>query len=168
MSDDGNIYHPPGDAARRLDVSPSGLRRYASFYEEIHGELPRDNQGRRMWSGEAVDRLEAAKALMATGKATSIKEALTALEGGMQPSVEALSVTLPKNALGLLLEEIRAMQSRLDTVERLELEVQALRRQLEQPSLFDEPPVNQTKARRSAELERMNAYLLGELERRRS
>ncbi len=158
MENDETIYYPPGDAARRLDVSPSGLRRYASFYEEIHGELPRDSQGRRMWPGKAVGRLEAAKALMANGQASSIKDALTSLESGVQPPAESLGVTVPGDALRLLLEEMKAMREHLEGVERLELEVQALRRQLDAPG---------SDVGREVELARMNAYLLGELERRR-
>ena len=48
-----------GAAAARLGVSPSGLRRYAAIYEELHGELPRKvNTKSRLYPAEALERVD--------------------------------------------------------------------------------------------------------------
>ncbi len=160
MSGNETIYYPPGDAARQLDVSPSGLRRYANFYEEVYGPMQRDPQGRRMWTGEAVGRVAAAKAVLASGQAAGIKEALAGLESGETAAPEALTVTLPRDALGVLLAEMKSMREQLEGLQRLEAQVNALQRQLEAPT---------GKTGGDAELaeqRRLNQYLMGELERR--
>lgn len=60
---------------------PSGLRRYATLYEQVHGELPRrPNTQSRLYPGEALERLAAARQLVETERAKSILEALQALE----------------------------------------------------------------------------------------
>ncbi len=89
---DAEVVMTPGEAARRLGVSPSGLRRLAGAYSEIYGELQKDASGTsRIWSGEAVSRLEAARALMAAGRARSVKDALMAVERGAVPPVELMA-----------------------------------------------------------------------------
>lgn len=160
MSESETIYYPPGDAARQLDVSPSGLRRYANFYEEVYGLMPRDPQGRRMWTGEAVGRLAAAKAVLAAGQAAGIKEALAGLESGKTAAPEALTVTLPRDALGVLLKEMQSMREQLEGLQRLEARVEALQRQLEAPRGETDGDA------KLAEQRRLNQYLMGELERR--
>jgi hypothetical protein len=81
------VLYPPKEAARRLGVSGSGLRRLAGIYAELYGPLPRDEsvQGpnkTRLWPAEALDRLERARALMDAKRYGSIKEALEGLERG--------------------------------------------------------------------------------------
>ncbi len=86
MSERDEAYVEPGEAARRLGVSPSGLRRVASAYEAVHGELPRKNgTGARFYPEEALERLTQARALVETGRCKSTVEALTALEKGLEP-----------------------------------------------------------------------------------
>lgn len=151
------------NAAERLGVSASGLRRLGAIYAQVHGELPREQRTeKRIWTSEVVERLGQARALVEAERYRSIKEALEALDKGIDIDVATelavpVQVPLPE-ALGVLLEEIRSLQERLEAVDRLEAEVRALRRQLEAPKATSgsEP-----------ELARMNAYLLGELERRR-
>ncbi len=119
----------PGSAARRLGVSPSGLRRLAGAYSEVYGELQKDASGTsRIWSGEAVARLEAARALMAAGQARSIKDALLAVEGGATPSADA-ALALGQDgrvveALGVVATRLEALQ---DSNRELRAEVAALR-----------------------------------------
>jgi hypothetical protein len=123
---DAEVVMNPGDVARRLGVSPSGLRRLAGVYSQVHGELPKDSSGTsRQWPGEAVNRLEAARALMAAGQARSIKDALMAVEGGAAPPVEVAA------AGGEVVAALGVVATRLEAVlasnERLEAEVEALR-----------------------------------------
>ncbi len=86
--DSGTVY-PPAEAARLLGISVSGLRRYGLLYEAIFDPLPRDPQGRRLWTTTAVGRLSRAKALMAEGRAVSIQ---AALEGDETPVQDAQEV----------------------------------------------------------------------------
>jgi DNA-binding transcriptional MerR regulator len=121
------VLLPPAEAMRALGVSASGLRRYASIYESIHGDMPRDNQGRRLWNREAVDALRAAKGLVDAGKVSSIGQALEGLNGAPQTMIEAaanLGAKPTDDALSRVLEQ-------LNSVNRLEHEVQLLREQVE-------------------------------------
>ena len=125
--EDEGVLLPPAEAMRVLRVSASGLRRYASIYEELHGEMPRDNQGRRLWNRQAVDALRAAKGLVDAGKVASIGAALEGLENAPQTMLEAaanLSAKPTDEALSRLLEK-------LNSVDRLEHEVRLLREQVE-------------------------------------
>jgi len=61
-------------------------------------------------------------------------------------------------ALGVLLEEIRSLQRRLESIERLEARIEALQRQLGAP---------RGETERVAQLERMNAHLMDEIQRQR-
>ncbi len=118
---------PPAEAMRALGVSASGLRRYASIYEELHGDMPRDNQGRRLWNRDAVDALRAAKGLVDAGKVSSIGQALEGLQDAPETIIEAaakLSAKPTGDALSRVLEQ-------LNSVNRLEYEVQLLRDQVE-------------------------------------
>ncbi len=116
----------PGDVAKRLGVSPSGLRRLASVYAGLYGELPKDSSGTsRQWPSEAVYRLEQARALMAAGQARSIRDALVAVESGAAPPVEvAVQDARVAEALGVVAARLEALQA---SNERLEAEVEALR-----------------------------------------
>jgi DNA-binding transcriptional MerR regulator len=117
-----------GAAAERLGVSPSGLRRYASLYEQVHGELPRKvNTKNRLYPGEALERLAAAKQLVEAERYKSILEALEALEQGVQPDLPATEVQVVGGLQGdtalALLDELRAV--RLELVE-MRAEMQTL------------------------------------------
>jgi AraC-like DNA-binding protein len=129
MADETEVFWSPGDVARHLGVSPSGLRRLAGVYAQVHGELPKDSSGTsRQWPGEAVYRLEQARALMAAGQARSIKDALLAVEGGATPSADA-ALALGQDgrvveALGVVAAQLEALQ---DSNRELRAEVAALR-----------------------------------------
>jgi DNA-binding transcriptional MerR regulator len=152
----GGTVYPPAEAARLIGISVSGLRRYGLLYEDIYGRLPRDAQGRRLWTPGAVERLRRAKALMAEGRAVSIQAALEADETPDQ-DVQEVSLHDPST------EALRRLSGALDTIDRLEQtnqelvrEVSALRERVEQ----GDPNAD--------ELRRMNSYLMAELERVRA
>ncbi len=126
------VLLPPAEAMRVLGVSASGLRRYASVYEALHGAMPRDKQGRRLWKREAVDALRAAKGLVDAGKVASIGAALEGLENAPQTMIEAaanLSAKPTDEALNRVLEK-------LNSVNRLEQEVRLLREQVEKQNVL--------------------------------
>jgi hypothetical protein len=127
---DAEVVLSPGEAARVLGVSPSGLRRLAVVYGEVYGVLEKDAGGTsRIWPREAVVRLQAARALMAAGQARSIRDALRAVEGGVAPVVEmAVSDGRVEAALGVVATRLEALQ---DSNRRLEAEVAALRLEVE-------------------------------------
>lgn len=69
------IVYGPKDAAARLGIGVTGLRRLAVTYERVRGELPRDERG-RLWPEESVEELEDARAAVREGRATSVEAAL--------------------------------------------------------------------------------------------
>ncbi len=127
--DETEVVLSPGEAARRLEVSPSGLRRLATVYAGVYGPLPKEAGGTsRIWSTEAVGRLERARALMAAGQARSIKDALLAVERG---AVATSGAALSLGRDGRLVEALGVVSAQLEAVvesnRRLEREVEALR-----------------------------------------
>jgi hypothetical protein len=145
---DAEVVLSPGEAARVLGVSPSGLRRLAVVYGEVYGALQKDAGGTsRIWPREAVVRLQAARALMAAGQARSIRDALVAVEGGAAAPVEmATAGGDVVAALGVVATRLEAIQ---DGNQRLEAEVAALRAEVEgrralpaseRPPAFEERP----------------------------
>jgi hypothetical protein len=126
---DAEVVLSPGEAARVLGVSPSGLRRLAVVYGEVYGALQKDAGGTsRIWPREAVVRLQAARALMAAGQARSIRDALRAVEGGAATPVEVAAGGDVVAALGVVATRLEALQ---DSNRRLEAEVAALRSEVE-------------------------------------
>jgi DNA-binding transcriptional MerR regulator len=122
---DAVTYVEPGEAARRLGVSPSGLRRVASAYEEVHGPLNRrGGTGARLFTVEALERLAQARALVENGRYKSTVEALTGLEKGLEPETPiemtghrpAALEAGTGEALAVLIAELRAVR---DEVARL-------------------------------------------------
>jgi hypothetical protein len=134
MADSAEVVLTPGEAARQLGVSPSGLRRLAVIYGEVYGDLQKDAGGTsRIWTQEAVVRLQRARALMAAGQARSVKDALIAVEGGASPRVEvAVSGGDVAAALGMVATQLEAV---LESNRRLEAEVAALRLEVEARAL---------------------------------
>jgi hypothetical protein len=130
MADSAEVVLTPGEAARQLGVSPSGLRRLAVIYGEVYGDLQKDAGGTsRIWTQEAVTRLQQARALMAAGQARSVRDALVAVEGGASPRVEvAVSGGDVAAALGVVATQLEAV---LESNRRLEGEVAALRSEVE-------------------------------------
>lgn len=149
---DAETYQTPKLVAHQLKVSASGLRRLAAIYEAVYGPLPKDALGGRMWTSEAVARLSSAKALHEVGAVRSVREALERPDG-------------------LLSGEIVDLPERHDPVvllERVLSELVELRQEVAQLKATRElPEASGMDTRRAEEAERMNRYLLGELERRR-
>ncbi len=141
----------PGQAAEEMGVSDVTLRRYARAYERVFDDLKPDKGG-RLFSGQVLDRLTAAKAMQESGQAVSLEQALLMLREGVEAPtparVEAGVQDLSEDARGSLATLLR---DELRTIIREEL---AEARRLEGPTAEVE------------ELRRMNAYLKGELERR--
>lgn len=79
---DQQLVYPPADVARRLGISGAGLRRLAQGYERVYRPLPRDPKHGRLWPEAAVRHMEAARAMVGAGKATSVEAALDALARG--------------------------------------------------------------------------------------
>ncbi len=141
------MYLLPADAAAHLELSPSTLRRYAAAYEGVHEPLPRDRQGRRLWTLGALDRLSAARRVLESGSVQSIKAALEQLN---HPTDLPERVTLDRHDLLIaMMGEIRSLRQEV-------LEIRE--RQLE--------PAQGTQSADLEEQRRMNAYLIGELQRR--
>ncbi len=136
----------PGEAARRLGVSPSGLRRLAGVYGAVFKELPKDSSGTsRIWPQEAIGRLERARALMAAGQARSVADGLRAVEGGAVASQEA-ALALGRD--GRMVEALGVVSAQLEAVlegnRRLEAEVRILREEVEASRRL--PPANSSPA----------------------
>lgn len=126
-ADDPQIVMPPKEAARRLRVAASTLRRLAPTYEAVHGPLPWEGDeagGGRLWPGEAVERVQAARALVAEGRAKSLESALRALAGGAPPPSGVLS--RPDEAAEL----VEALRAELEAVRRGLAEIPALREEV--------------------------------------
>jgi hypothetical protein len=137
MSEENPALLTPGAAAQRLGVSGSALRRLATTYVEAYGELPAAAGGGRLWPVEAVDRLRDARALLASGRARSIRDALGAIEAGAQVSV---SVQTP---VGRDFQALEFIAQRLEGIDRLEREVASLRREVsELRALPESEPTN--------------------------
>lgn len=151
----GGTVYPPAEAARLLSVSVSGLRRYGLLYEGVFDPLPRDTQGRRLWTPEAITRLRRAKALMAEGRAVSIQSALEADETPVQDEPELQVHDPSTEAFTRLTDALNVIVRLEQTNQQLVHEVAALRERLEQGDPNAE------------ELRRMNTYLMGKLERYR-
>lgn len=117
-----------GTAADQLGISTSGLRRLASIYENVHGELPRTRErGPILWPQVAVRRLAAAREMFGNGKAASIEDALDRL--GDRSDLPAVGVAQEQQgvASGVLLEELRALRSE---VRELRDELSRVRKEL--------------------------------------
>ncbi len=133
-ADETQFVMAPKEAARRLGVAPSTLRRLAPTYEAVHGPLLWEGDeagGGRLWPGEAVERVQAARALVAEGRAKSLESALRALAGGAPPPSGVLA--RPDQALELveaLRDELEAVRRGLAELPELRAEVAALRSEL--------------------------------------
>jgi hypothetical protein len=110
----------------------------AATYEDVWGELPQSPGGGRLWPVEAVERLGAARSLIAAGRARSIRDGLDANRPDAQRSVE------PPAIFGRDTKALEVIAARLAAVERLEHEVQELRREVGElralpPALIESP-----------------------------
>ena len=114
VSMDHEEIYAPRDVAERLGLSGAALRRIAVIYEEIHGPLRRDppgKRGKRVWTWEAVERLEHARALVHTGRAGSIEDALRAGDGEEDADSDYPVHRKPARAdITAIVDELRAMR----------------------------------------------------------
>ena len=189
-SDQPETFIPPKDAAERLGVSASGLRRLATLYEGLYGALPRDSSDSRVWPLSAVERLVTARVLIAQGRAKSVQDALQATEpGSATVPLDALSTRQPSGeAFEAMVNELRALRAEIAEMRQ---EQAIMHRQLEAPKegvevnpqlqeilelnralgLHLETPKDDSRERelaaQVADLEQRNRAMLGELERRR-
>jgi DNA-binding transcriptional MerR regulator len=158
-----------------LGVSDATLRRYARAYERVFDDLRPHGEGPRLFAGQVLDRLSAAKAMQEAGKATSIEQALLMLRDGVEAPVpvrvtsEALDVSEEARAalMAVLRDELRAIvrdAARAASEEAHQAQADELRAFLrEELQAALQPEAN----RELEELRKMNAHLLAELERRR-
>lgn len=100
----------PGDVAGHLKVSGATVRRMASAYEKIFGPLARDGKQHRVWSLEAVRRVQVAHEALNTGQVTSLENALILVRDGDALPVRA-ELPVRSDALAELLTEVRALRT---------------------------------------------------------
>lgn len=124
----------PAQAADRLGVSGTALRRASPIYELIFGPLPREGKGGRLWPAEAVERLRLAFEAAHSNRVVSVKAALELLSNGDGlPLAQASGVieeldALPVAALLLeLMTEVKAIRTENAELAR---EVAAMRSEL--------------------------------------
>lgn len=146
MDRSADLLLPASEAARQLGLSPSGLRRLAMGYERVHGALPRDDRGGRLWTGEALARLDAARALVAAEGAPSVERALDLMASGQAPALATPVRPAPEaerhaellarlDALGLALQAVaRLGEDQGRRLAALEEENQKLRAALPAPA----------------------------------
>jgi hypothetical protein len=112
---DAEIFLSPGDAAHRLGLSPSGLRRLAGVWAQLYGDLPKGSSGNtRLWPQEAVVRLQQARLLVATGQARTIKDGLLAIERGAQSPPAGAVVSLGHDAR--IVEALEVVSAQLTAI----------------------------------------------------
>jgi hypothetical protein len=120
----------PSAAAERLGVSASGLRRLAPIYEQVYEPLPRRGSGdkskrARLWSTEAVDSLQDARALVDKGRCKTILEALQALQAGV---ITTLEIEPTNRQQGLDIATRKTLELLIKEVSALRDEIAALRK----------------------------------------
>jgi hypothetical protein len=111
----------PEDVAKRLRISSAGLRRLAVIYERVYGELPRGPNRGRLWTGDAIERLESARLAVQQGQAVSVEAALAGLRAGAEPieaQPMATTTSLPpitsSQPLEALVEELLALREAVE------------------------------------------------------
>lgn len=132
------LVYPPADVARRLGISGAGLRRLAQGYERVFRPLPRDPKHGRLWPEAAVRHMEAARAMVGAGKASSVEEALDTLaRRDLSENGHGLRNSYDdnyKDSMDVLVQVLRALRLTLENQQQsltsLEAEVRVLRTQL--------------------------------------
>jgi hypothetical protein len=137
----GDLYLSPKAAAEHLGIAGSSLRRLAPIYEAVYGPLPKQpsehGDGTRLWPAQAVERLEAGRALVAEGRAKSLEQALYALHDGSTAPPE---IKERRDSAEALLAAVERLQERLDEIPALRQEVAQLREELHEPRAL--PPTS--------------------------
>lgn len=72
----------PAQAAERLQVSSTALRRASPVYEQHFGPLPREARGGRLWTAEALEHMRLAFDAVHRNQMVSISAALEVLSSG--------------------------------------------------------------------------------------
>lgn len=117
--------YSPADVAGRLGVSSSGLRRLALIYERVYGDLGRDPKLGRVWSMEAIERLERARRDVQAARAVSVEQALADHRAGLEPERAPAPAGVPTgttggtNPLEALVGELRALREAVEEQNRL-------------------------------------------------
>ncbi len=160
-----STIYTPGEAAKILGVTTQSLRRYSVDYGKVFDDVP-SHAKQRVFSDVIVERLKAAQVLQQRGVVSSIKSGLVRVrDGNIEPGEVNVAATTPFETATLeRLERLEQMLRQLHTengVLRDQIAAGQETRQLE--ALTGAPEAS----RRAEEAERMNQYLLGELERRR-
>ena len=112
------------------------MRRLATVYEKVYGPLPRDQRQGRVYSEEAVERLERAREMVRAGRSTSIEAALRGEEviDRADPQEEQHRAT--RDQIQALHAEVQALRA---TVEELVGENRALRERLPELEASEQP-----------------------------
>ena len=78
----------PGEVAQVLGVQPRTVRRMAETYEAVFGELPRvrpeEDRSPRLWTAEALRRVQVAHLALRSGKVGSLEHALVLVRDGAE------------------------------------------------------------------------------------
>ncbi len=110
---DQRVYEA-GDVAERLGLSGAGLRRLAPIYERVMGNLPRDRRGGRLWTSEAMGRLERARDMVRGGRAPSVEAALRFEVTGDDVDLYPPPRRPVEANLVALLEELRGLRAAVE------------------------------------------------------
>ena len=122
----------PGEVAAHLKVSAPTVRRMATVYEQVFEPLDRDTKRHRLWSLDALRRVQVAHAAVSTGRVTSLERALVMVRDGVDlPARVVLPVEL--DTLSELLVEVRSLRALVEVQGR---ELAALRSEFNVPKLL--------------------------------
>lgn len=105
----------PGEVAQALGVQPRTVRRMAETYEAVFEELPRvrpeEDRSPRLWTLEAVRRVQVAHLALRSGKVGSLEYALALVRDGAELPVVAAEPESGQGAdnLSVQLVEMRAL-----------------------------------------------------------
>jgi DNA-binding transcriptional MerR regulator len=119
----GLMTYTPAQAAGILEVSPASLRRIASQYESIYGDLPRNDRNDRLWTDEALEVITQAQALRDSGRASSLPEALKLLRAGLVDSEEIERAEFKRDPMDTIVEELRALRQAVEGLQAENLEL---------------------------------------------
>jgi DNA-binding transcriptional MerR regulator len=127
---DSEAHLTPKQAAKRIGISTSGLRRLAGEYAKVYGPLPRDEStDARLWPESALERLAKARELTRLDPdIKSVKEALEALEKGIDLSAADLAPTQAPQIDAAAVVDL--LQSMRDEIAELRREIIEQRREI--------------------------------------
>jgi transposase-like protein len=150
----------PTQAAQALGVSEATLRRWAKLYEEHFGPIATLEQGPgrpgRTYSDQALNQMQAARELLDQQRAATLEQAFRLLSeaDGVPEAIQPLA----PNPQDILVLEVQSLRQQLAMQQAM---LEELHTKLDSVTKMLEPPKADT-----ADLERRNRYLMGELVRR--